>query len=72
MNYGSCHRNNHVCITGLKSAISYLNNAIDVKAHDEFRNVAHQIVKPVVDACQNIDWFIVVPEKHTETESHLM
>lgn len=47
-------------------AVIYLNNAIDVKAHDKLRDVTHQIVKPVVHTCQNVDWFIVVPEKHSE------
>lgn len=33
-----------------------------MKTHDEFWNVAHQIVKPVVNARQNVDWFIAVPK----------
>ena len=62
------------------STIIYLNNAIDMKTHDEFWDIAHQIVKPVVDACQNVDWFIVVPESrhgefrvkhHTEQEQYV-
>lgn len=43
--------------------LAYLNNAINVKTHDKFWDVTHQIIKPVVDTCQNVDWFIVVPEK---------
>lgn len=46
--------------------IIYLNNAIDVKAHDKLWDVTHQIVEPVVDTCQNVDWLIVVPEKQSE------
>lgn len=33
-----------------------------MKAHDKLRNVAHQIVEPVVDTRQNVDWFVIVPE----------
>lgn len=46
----------------------YLNDAIDVKTHHKLRDVAHQIVKPVVDSCQDVDWFVVVSgknKKHT-------
>lgn len=59
---------NYLCNTGLKQTVIYLNNAIDVKTHDKFWNIAHQIVEPIVDTCQDVDWFIVVPEKHTEKE----
>lgn len=45
----------------------YLNNAIDMKAHDEFWDVTHQIVEPVVNSCQNVDWFVVVSKKQDKT-----
>lgn len=35
-----------------------------MKAHDKLRDITHQIVKPVVNSCQNVNWFIVVSEKH--------
>lgn len=35
-----------------------------MKAHDKLRDITHQIVKPVVDSCQNVNWFIVVSAKH--------
>lgn len=35
-----------------------------MKAHDKLRDVTHQIVKPVVNSSQNVNWFIVVSEKH--------
>lgn len=44
--------------------LTYLNNTIDMKAHDKLRDITHQIVQPVVNSCQNIYWFIVVSEKH--------
>lgn len=34
-----------------------------MKTHDKLWDVAHQIVKPVVDTGQNVDWFIAVPKK---------
>lgn len=49
---------------GLMLTATYLHNSIDMKTHDKFWDIAHQIVKPVVNSCQNVDWFIVVPEKH--------
>ena len=52
--------------TGQKAAAIHLNDAINVKTHDQLGDIAHQIVEPVVDTCQNVDWFIVVPEKHRE------
>lgn len=51
---------------GLQPTVIYLNNAVDVKAHDELWDITHQIVEPVVNTCQNVDWFIVIPEKHRE------
>lgn len=53
-----------ITILDKKPAAIYLNNAINVKAHDQLWDIAHEIVEPVVDTCQNVDWFIVVPEKH--------
>lgn len=44
----------------------YLNNAIDVKTHDKLWDIAHEIVEPVVDTCENVDWLIAVPKKHGE------
>lgn len=44
--------------------LTYLNNTIDMKAHDKLRDITHQIVKPVVNSCQNVNWFIIVSEKH--------
>lgn len=46
--------------------VNYLNDAIDVKTHDKFWDIAHQIVEPVVDTCQNVDWLIVVPREQDE------
>lgn len=40
-----------------------MDDAIDVKAHDELWNIAHQIVQPVVNTCENVDWLVVIPEK---------
>lgn len=66
MNYGNNQTDNNN--SGQKPAAIYLNNAINMKAHDQFWDIAHQIVEPVVNTCQNVDWFIVVPEKHKERE----
>lgn len=57
--------NNIYCKAELQPTVIYLNNAIDVKAHDKLGDITHQIVEPVVDTCQNVDWFVVVPEKHS-------
>lgn len=57
--------NNYLFIAELQPTVIYLNNAIDVKAHDELGDITHQIVEPVVDTRQNVDWFVVVPEKHS-------
>lgn len=39
----------------------YLNNAIHMKTHGHFRNVAHQVIQPVIQPGQDIDWSIHVP-----------
>lgn len=39
-----------------------------MKAHDKLRDITHQIVKPVVNSSQNVNWFIVVSEKHRITQ----
>lgn len=49
--------------------VIYLNNAVDVEAHHKLRDVAHQIVEPVVDSRQNVDWFVVVSEKNTHAHT---
>lgn len=36
-----------------------------MKTHNQFWDIAHQVVQPVVNTCQNVDWFIAVPEKQT-------
>lgn len=41
-----------------------------MKTHDEFWDVAHQIVKPVVDTGQNVDWLIAVPENKKNRVSY--
>ena len=33
-----------------------LHNSVVVIAHCQFRDVTHQIVEPVVDASENVDW----------------
>lgn len=58
---------NNTCNTEQHTKPIYLNNAIDVKAHDKLWDITHQIVEPVVNSCQNVDWFIVVSEKNTES-----
>lgn len=50
----------------LQPTVIYLNNTVDMKAHDKLRDITHQIVQPVVNSCQNVDWFIVVPEKQSK------
>jgi len=47
---------------------SYLHNAIDVKAHDQLRYITHQIIQPVINSCENVDWFVVVPVKSKQSE----
>lgn len=62
MNYGDNHMEDND--TGQKPEAIHLNYAVNVKAHDQFWDIAHEIVEPVVDTGQNVDWFIIVPEKH--------
>lgn len=50
-------------VVTLNVRVFYLNDAIDMKAHDKFWDVTHQIVEPVVNSCQNVDWFVVVSKK---------
>lgn len=65
MSYGDNHRDDND--TGQKPEAIHLNYAIYVEAHDQFWDIAHEIVEPVVDTCQNVDWFIIVPEKQRES-----
>lgn len=50
-------------VVTLHLIVFYLNNAIDMEAHDKFWDITHQIVEPVVNSCQNVDWFVVVSKK---------
>lgn len=35
-------------------------------AHEDFRDVAHEVVEPVVDACENVYGLPRVPEPETD------
>lgn len=46
----------------------YLNDSVDVETHHKLWDIAHQIVEPVVDSRQDVDWFVVVSgKKNTHT-----
>ena len=40
---------------------THLHNPIEVEAHGQLGNVAHEVVQPVVQASQHGDWFLHVP-----------
>lgn len=41
-----------------------------MKTHDKLRDITHQIVKPVVNSCQNVNGFIVVSEKDSKEDGY--
>jgi len=45
-----------------------LHNAIVMVAHGQFWHIAHEIVQPVVNASQHVDWLAhVTAHTHTHT-----
>lgn len=41
---------------------SYLNDSIKMKTHDNFWNITHEIVKPIIQPSQHINRFLHVSE----------
>lgn len=39
----------------------YLHYAIYMETHDKLWYVAHQIVQPVINTSENVDWFVIIP-----------
>ena len=45
----------------IEIVVLYLDYPVDMEAHNQLRDVAHQIVQPVVDPSQDVDRLVVVP-----------
>lgn len=40
----------------------YLHYAIYMETHDKLWYIAHQIVQPVINTSENVNWFVVIPK----------
>lgn len=44
----------------------YLHDTIKVVAHGKFWYITHEVIQPVIQACQYIDWFSHIPGRKQE------
>lgn len=48
----------------------YLHYAIHMETHDKLWYIAHQIIQPVIDTSENVDWFVVIPKSKEKQNIH--
>lgn len=45
-----------------RRAVSYLYNPVYMETHHKLRYITYQVVQPIVNSSEHIDWFVVIPK----------